>query len=388
VIAEARKPRLRIAFLVRALTVGGAERQLLETARGLQARGHQVWLMVFYPDDGPLQREAAAHGIPVVGLEKRHRWDLLGFRQTLQKTIRDVDPDVVYSYLPSANVASSLIGRTRGRPAIVWSIRATDMSGESYDWLGHLAVAAERLLSTRADIIVVNSASGIAHHADRGLPRGRLRLVRNGVDLSYFRFDAQARTRLRAEWGITTKDPVVLTAGRHDPIKGIEIFLEALTHCTARAIIAGAPAEPYTTILRQRAEQLGLGARLRWIGRCDDMPALLSAVDVVCSASHSEGSPNVLIEARACGTVIVGTAVGDTADVVGDSHLLAAPGDAPGLAQAIMTGIELCQVRPRQSPAGDEIIARYDLDTMIRNTEAVLCEAIGHSRHRGAQGWS
>ena len=93
---------MNVLFLVRTLAFGGAERQLVALARGLHERGHHVRIMVFYPG-GPLEPEARAAGIPIISVDKRGRWDLLGFfwrvdRSAICRAIRRTS---IYWWKPS-----------------------------------------------------------------------------------------------------------------------------------------------------------------------------------------------------------------------------------------------------------------------------------------------
>jgi glycosyltransferase involved in cell wall biosynthesis len=363
--------RLRVLFLVRALSVGGAETQLVAAAIGLKRLGHDVQIAVFYAVESPLAREAAEGGVCIVDLAKRGRWDAVGFIRRLRAVIVRHRADVVYSYLPSANVVSALASLLLRKVAVVWGIRATQLSGASDDWLGHMVAGCERMLARRADAIIVNSARGIEHHARRGLPRGVMRLVRNGVDAGRFRFDARARMRLRSQAGISDTDPLVLLAGRHDPIKGIETFLRACQALPVRAIIVGGWIEPYTSTLRRLATSLGMVDRVQWLDQQDDMSGWMSAADIVCSASYGEGTSNVLIEALACNALTVATDVGDSADIVGDPARMAAPRDCEGLIRALQTAIAMLPEWNRHALPPEQL-DNYSIAAMLAATESVL----------------
>jgi glycosyltransferase involved in cell wall biosynthesis len=70
--------------------------------------------------------------------------------------------------------------------------------------------------------------------------------------------------------------------------------------------------------LAARAEALGLGDKVRWLGSRSDVPEVLSAADLAISASHQEGSSNAVLEAMAAGLPVVGTNVGGTPEAVTD----------------------------------------------------------------------
>jgi glycosyltransferase involved in cell wall biosynthesis len=376
---------LRIGFLVRALTVGGAERQLLAAARGLRDAGHDVRILVFYDEETPLLAQALEAGLPIVKVGKAGRWDLIGFVRRMLRHIQTEQIDVVYSFLPSANVVAAVAAAMGSRAAVVWSIRSSDGTVSDGDWLARAIVAIERRLACFADAIIVNSMAGLRYQRARGIRAHRIHLVRNGVDLGRFRASRQARERLRAEWHIARDEMLVVLAGRHDPVKGIETFLRAVSAIDARIAIVGEPSGGYTPRLAALASELGIADRVLWAGPRGDMEAVFNAADVVCSSSlFGEGTPNVLIEALACGAVVVGTAVGDVPEIVGDPERLAAPGSVPGLSKAIFRGLALGRQAP-ESGAADEVLRRYDMRNMILATERVLAAAVASRRAEGGR---
>src|SRR5437763_6227668 len=100
---RANSPSLAVVLLIRSLAVGGAQRQLVQLAQGLQERGHRVTVGVFY-SGGPLVTELQQAGIPVTELGKGGRWNNLRFLLRLRRMIGASRADVVYSFGGSANL--------------------------------------------------------------------------------------------------------------------------------------------------------------------------------------------------------------------------------------------------------------------------------------------
>ena len=86
--------------------------------------------------------------------------------------------------------------------------------------------------------------------------------------------------------------------------------------------------------MQKRLQALGLGARVRFVGACSmaQLPQWYHAADLLVLPSRSEGVPNVLLEARACGTPFVASNVGGIPEI-SDPASLVPPGDAPALAR-------------------------------------------------------
>ena len=124
----------KCAFLIRSLGTGGAERQLVELARGLRSGGIHVTVITFYPG-GAFQPVLQRSGVNVVSVNKKGRWDIVGFLRRLVKVIRAERPDVLYSFLSSANLVAALTRYCAPRRLVVWSVRESSLDLSSYDWL-------------------------------------------------------------------------------------------------------------------------------------------------------------------------------------------------------------------------------------------------------------
>ena len=110
---ERRRPR--VAFLIRDLDIGGAQRQLVELASGMQRAGWPVSVYTFYGGGG-LEADLRARGVAVHVLDKHGRWDTVGFWFRLLRAMRKARPDILHSYLGSENILGvslrPFLGRT------------------------------------------------------------------------------------------------------------------------------------------------------------------------------------------------------------------------------------------------------------------------------------
>lgn len=366
---------MRILLLTRSLEPAGTERQIVALAKGLRCRGHEVQLAAFY-QGGALENEVTGAGIPVVSLDKRGRYDIAG---PLRRLVRLVDawrPDVLYSFLVEPNVMSALAKRLRPRLRVVWGVRASAFdrvkAGRFAAWTFRIAA----WLSRQPDVIVYNSAAGRAHHEQLGYPSERGVVIANGVDTDSFSpGDASA---VRDGWGLGADDVAVGIVGRLDPLKGHEVFLEAAARARQRApafrfVLVGPPPGPGRERLAQSEPAAALDERLVWAGPVEDMAAIYPALDLLCLSSHSEGLPNVVLEAMACGVPAVVTDVGDAAVAVGDTGVVCPPGDADALADGLVAMHERLRAEPDLGArARMRIVEEYSLDRMVTETANVL----------------
>lgn len=368
----------RLVILARKLDPGGAERQLTALAKGLRQRGHDVQVVLFYAG-GAFDRELADAGIPLHYLGKKHRWDVLGFLFRLTITLRRLRPDVAYSFLDLPNIFAALLGPISGRPKLVWSIRAAGMEMQHYDWLARAVPSLEARLSNCADIVVANSRAGADWAARRRFPTNRLIVVENGIDTQRFRFDAEARAKLRSEWRMAEGDSLIGLIGRLDPMKDHPTFLRAAAQVIharphARFVCVGAGTAAYQEEMVRLAASLGLSEKLIWAGARQDMPAVYNALDVCCSSSaFGEGFPNVIGEAMSCGVPCVVTDVGDSARIVGVLGEVVPPRDSDALAQAMLRMLSRLEREPDLNQRVHERIeTEFSLLRMVERSEQIL----------------
>jgi len=374
-----------VTFVIRSLGLGGAERQLIELARGLMTRGWTVRVVAFYPG-GELRPDLERAGVPVEDLAKRGRWDLLSFARLVRILRRERAP-IVHAYLGEANLVVAALRPLLACRVVVWGIRSADLSRNRQDWLSGVIGRLNRLLARRADLIICNSGAGMRVHAAEGYPAARMTVVPNGVDTQRFAPDPDARARVRSEWRVEPGELVLGLVGRLDPIKGHEVLLRAMAPSAAearlRVVFVGTGPDDYREGLAALATQLGIADRVVWAGPRTDMPAVYAAMDLLVSASHGEGFSNVIAEAMACGVPCVVTDVGDSADIVGDVGWTCPPDDPAALGAAIGQAVrEPATLAERGGAARARIVGTYDTQRLIERTAERLTTTLEAKRPR------
>jgi len=212
-------------------------------------------------------------------------------------------------YFYPDGVAAVMAGERLGRPVVV-TARGTDIN-----LFPRYAGARRRILwaAGRAAAVVTVCQALKDRLIELGVPAARITVLRNGVDRALFapRDRVVERERLGLD-GLT-----LLSVGNLIPLKGHDIAIRALAGIEdARLLIIGDGAERRS--LGELAAALGVGERVRFVGPVPqaELPRYYSAADMLVLASAREGMANVLLEAMACGTPVVATAVGGTPEVV------------------------------------------------------------------------
>lgn len=333
--------KVKIALFVGSLGGGGAERAMLDIGRGLAHRGFVVDL-VLMQSAGPYLEEVPG-SVRVVSLNS---YGLLATLPALMSYLRRRRPSVLLSTLSTCNTAA-LLARVQLRrclPVIVRQASHFSTDRASRSLRGRIALAVERALWRFADAVVTNSSAG-ADDVKRIAPRisPRVRVIRNPVVWPDLR--ARAAEPVDHPWLSDDDVPVVLTAGRLNPVKNHAALLRAFAlvavERTARLVILGEGAE--RDPLLASARELGIADKVDLPGFQRNPFAWMARARVFVMSSLFEGSPNVLVQAMACGTTVVSTdCPGGTREILGDGAwgALTPVGDHRALAAAISDAMD------------------------------------------------
>ena len=250
-----------------------------------------------------------------------------------------------------------LAARLLGKAVVLQPEVNGEMSGEVYTWgtplAGGLAdrglraaVSLRNRLLRDASAFVAMSRMIREELLAAGVPPERVAHIPHGVDTARFR-PAQdgERRELRRRHGLPEEGLLVCFTGRLLRGKGLEPLVDAFAVVAprvpeARLLLVGSGAGQalsVETALRERTRKAGLGDRVIFPGRVDDVADYLRASDVFAFPSEFEALGISLVEAAACGLAGVGSRTGGIVDVIEDgrSGLLVPPGGVAELAAAL-----------------------------------------------------
>ena len=209
----------------------------------------------------------------------------------------------------------------------------------------------------------------------------------NGFDLEGYFPDSLARRNFRRETGIDAGERVIGMVARYDPVKDHEGLLMAFGKVSAvrpdcRLVLCGQGVEARNNILQRQTEMLALEGRVLLLGPRSDIAQVMNGIDVHVLSSSTEGFPNVLGEAMACGTPCVATDVGDSREIVGDTGWLVAPGDPAALARAMLEAI--AETAEQRASRGERcrrrIAERFEIGAVSKRYEELWRELCASER--------
>jgi glycosyltransferase involved in cell wall biosynthesis len=336
---------MKILILIRSLSQGGAQRQVVNLANELVNIKHQVTVCVFYSGE-PLEERLSKGRIKFVSMNKQSRWDVIGPVRRFIFTLRQTSPDILYSFLGGSNILSGFAKLVFPNSKILWGIRSSNMDLAEYDKLSKIIFTIERKMSFLPDMIVANSYAGKSHLLRNGFPGQKIRVVHNGIDTNQFYVDINKKDILKDRLSFSRSFFLIGIVARIDPKKDHKSFIKAASIVASKRhdinfVVVGRGDPKKTRELQEQVQKLRLSKRIKFIGPQKDMNLIYNGLDLLClSSSFGEGFPNVLGEAMACGTPCVATGVGDSHIIIGDTGIIVPPRNSRALSKAMMEMIE------------------------------------------------
>jgi glycosyltransferase involved in cell wall biosynthesis len=370
---------MKILVFIEHLGLGGVVRQVSILADHLERRGHDVSLLALYTLDQDWNLVSKRNydtlaqkprGLVSAGIQFTKA--TLALRRLLKKT----NVDILYGFQGhNARFIAWLAARGISNTQLVWGFQGAGRQNTSRarDWKVVLPSHLGKLVSGSIPLMISNSEAGLIRRNTDGYRCSKRLVINNGFDTDQFKPDPEARIRLRSEWKIKN-EALIGIVGRLFVSKGHRIFLEAAAllreeRTDVRFVIVGDG--PDKREIELLSHELGLTESVILLGARQDMPAVYNALDILCSSSYSEGLPNVIGEAMACGVPCVVTDVGDSAKVVGDEGLVVPAGDPQLLAKALKTMLmKLNDIKPLEIRA--RIVRHFTLENLIDATETAL----------------
>ncbi len=331
---------MAVTHVITTLGTGGAETMLYRLLCAMDRRRFRNSVIAL-GGEGLLGERIRAAGIPVECLDLRPRDAVAGIVR-LVRALRREQPQVIQTWMYHADLLGSLASVTLRDVPVAWNIRcggldpAIDKRGTI--WISRVNAALSRALPDR---IAACSESGLATHAAAGYARAKMLVIPNGFDTDRYRPDYSRRRRLREELGLAPGTLLVGAVGRFDRAK------DHATLCRAAGIVCrenpgihfvmcGQEIDSRNAWLTERLEAEGIANRTHLLGRREDIPEIMAALDVFVSSSAVEGFPNAIGEAMACGVPCVATDAGDSRRLVGDTGLIVPVRDAQALAGCVL----------------------------------------------------
>ncbi len=352
--------------------LGGGEQQVLGLVAHLHAAGHRQRLAA--DPRGQVAARAAALGVATAPLAIRNHFDVVAAHRLAGLLARE-PYDILHFHTARAHAMAAFLGASPGVSRVVTRRMDYPLRGGWY---------ARRLYNHEVQAVVAISEGVRAALMASGVEPARIHVVPSGVEAQRFAVTPATRAAARAGFGLDDTAWVLLAVGALEARKGHDVLLDALARLPdPRLVVLVAGDGSQRNALQARAERHGLGARVRFLGRVDDVAAVLAAADVAVMPSRQEGLGVAALEAMATGLPVIASRIGGLPEAVvdGETGCLVPPGDVAALAAAI-AGLAADPERARRLGAAGQarVQAGFTMAAMARGTLAVYRELV-EARH-------
>lgn len=373
--------KLNIAIFNFGFLTGGTERQIIELLKGLDRDSFNVKVAAVRTG-GELEPEMQDAGLKIDFFPLRSMKDKNAFYQLyrLRQYLISNKIDLLHTFSYFGNTFGAVAGALARTPVIV-SSRRDLFKPDAFPPYSQLQVVFSRYV----DAIITNAQSIKQAMVDNEqIPADKISVINNGLDLNRF-YHRSCGAAVRRELGISETAPVLAVVAGLKEVKGHIYLFKAIkllkeTYPELRLLVIGECREcDYRAHLEAKTRQLEIEDQVKFLGRSDEVPRLLTAVDISVLPSLSEGLSNTILESMAAGLPMIATRVGGNIEIIedGENGLLVPPRNEQALADAISSLINDRSYAAKLARKGEQyVINQYSNQRMISKTSALYMDLV------------
>jgi glycosyltransferase involved in cell wall biosynthesis len=369
---------IKVTHVITGLETGGAEMMLYKLLQGLDTTLF-CSNVVSLTGSGAVGEKIENLGIPLRVLEMHSRLPNPLAVWRLARWLRQEPPDLVQTWMYHADLVGGLAAKMAGRLPVVWNVRASELAPEAFSrrtiWIQKLCARLSGYLPTH---IIFNSLVARRIHVALGYRDEKSLVIPNGFDLTVLSPDPRARREFRHELKLADEQVLVGKIARFDVVKDHHNFFAAAALISrqmphVRFVLCGDRITWENNILTRWIDEQRLRRVVYLLGRRDDIPRIMTGLDVAVLASSGEGFPNVVGEAMACGVPCVVTDVGDAPMIVGATGRVVPSKNPQALAEACIELLEMSPAKRQELglAARQRIEENYSLPAVVASYQTL-----------------
>lgn len=347
---------MNILYVITGLGLGGAEKVVADLADQMFLKGHEVKIVYL---TGPMLVKPKSEQIEVIYLGLNGLKDFFKASAKYLEIVRKFKPDVIHAHMVHANIFARLNRVRTKTPRLICTAHCSNEGGKI------------RMIAYRLTNSLSNFNSNVSQEAVNALiakgafSQQNITTVYNGIDLDKFAMTLNHRISTEANYNF-------LSVGRFNQQKDYPNLLQAIfkiirsTNKNLNFSIAGDG--ELRSKLEELINNLELVNTVSLLGIRHDIPQLLQKADFFILSSKFEGLPTVVIEAMACGTFVIATDCGGTAEIMGDTGILVPPQDPEALANAIEKALTMSseEIKNNNQKARERVERLFSLDASVK----------------------
>ncbi|MFN0141577.1 MAG: glycosyltransferase family 4 protein [Pyrinomonadaceae bacterium] len=363
---------MRILYISSARVFGGGERHVVDLAREMTERGHQVFVAL-RPTNEWQSRFDFLPAERFLHVSIRNSFGMFSAKQIARFVERN-NIKIIHAHVARDYIAASVAARSAKKTRLVLT-RHVMFPMKSY----------HRFALGNVDAAIAVSAP-VATHLERVFPRNKIHVIPNGIHVSETGRDTASAAEFRQFHNIAHDAPLIVTLGELKLLKGQRDFVLAAneiakTHREAHFIIAGRDNtldKKFRRELKRLVHVFGLDDKFTWLDWLDNIEPLLAAADIFVSPSHSESFGLAILDAMAAGTPVIATATDGAKELIADAEALVPVKDPLALAAAVRTYLDDSEKRRKLADSlRTTAREKFSLTRMGDATEAIYRKLAG-----------
>ena len=351
----------------------GSHKNLVKLFGGLNISGlenvtRQFWKKMGYPLD-----PSYFNGIKILTfpLKRIQSYKGLLASKLIKNIIATEDIDVVHTFFESSDILGTIMGRLSKVPLIISSRRDTGFTKN------RRLLKIYKLLNRYVNLIMVNAqAVGDAAALQENIKPDKIKILYNGIKVEKYNVQVDVEKK-KLELGIDPDAPVVGKIANLTPVKAHSFFLDAASKVLEKfpktnfLLIGNGPLEKQ---LKQYANDLNISNKIKFLGVREDIPEIISILDISVLSSLTEGCSNAILESMAGGKPVIATNVGGNPELIVDREtgLIVPSQDATALAEAECKLLSDKDLAIKMGERGRERVkSLYSMDKIVAEFEKI-----------------
>lgn len=297
---------MRVLHILSKLNKGGAESRNIDMQKKMYEKG--VYYDYLLMSDGPhfYTETAEKLGSRFYTIPHPSAKNLIQYIIKVSKIIKDNNYDVVHSHLSTFSAVTMIAAKLGGAKVRIAHSRSGPLESTVAKWPLHrrLALVVYRwLLAIFASVRISCSTDGAIYlFGKRAVEKGKIHYIHNAIEIE--KYNQLPTDEVRKKYGVSPEQMVIIHVGNLLPVKNqsflIDIYNEYVKlNPNSKLLIAGAGGEQ--DALQTKIDKFNLQDKAVLLGRCDNVPELLSIGSMFIMTSIQEGVPGAAMEAIAAG---------------------------------------------------------------------------------------
>ena len=378
-----------VVHIITKLELGGAQQNTLFTVANLERRKYEPVLISgtegILVEDAKKLKDVKVYLVPELVREIRPFKDVISFlkiRRILKELKKPRSNIIVHTHSSKAGILGRWAARVAGINLIIHSVHGFSFNDYQPSFLRAFYIFIERvtsLVTTR--FIAVSKANIEKGMAERIFSKNKAVLIRSGIDIREFQEVKGDKNKKKEELGADVRCPLVAMIAcfktQKSPLDFVKIARIVTDNIAEiRFLLVG------DGVLRSEIEELikklGMDGKILLLGWRNDIPEILSCIDVLVLTSLWEGLPRVFPQAMASGVPVVATDVDGAPEAIknGINGYLLPPKDINAMAEKVIYLIRHPEKAQEMGEKGKGLVEEFDIWKMLAQQEELYASLL------------